>query len=129
MNESHANPKPSILGWILPLTVLAYCLWAVYEAVGSGVLKWGALGEYSLFAYVLLLGLVSSGFVFLRVGTQYVSGLFLLLFLGYGQALMAIKPIGQVPVEMRWAFDFVGYTTACAVIAAGMVLERMLKRS
>lgn len=125
MNGATRNTRQiPILRHAMPMLILAYGLWVVWQAAARGVLSRGALGEYSLFSYVLLVGLVSSGLVFLRAQTWSINGPFLLLFLAYGHVLSKMRPIAHVPMELEWAFDFIGYTTTCAVIAAGMILEQ-----
>jgi hypothetical protein len=130
MSKDDATPRSgSLLGLLVPLILLAYSVWVIYSAAASGVLKWGALGEYSLFSYVLLLGLVSSGVGVVRTRSWRVGGAFLLLFFAYGSALSTIRPVAQIPVSMRWVFDFVAYVTACSVSAAAALFERERRRT
>lgn len=115
---------PVLRRGLLPLILAVYGAWAVYSAAASGLLKWGALGDYSLFSYVLVLGLMSSGVVFMRARSSQVGGTFLLLFLAYAGALSEIRPMAEVPASMLWVFDFIACVTAGSVVAAATLFER-----
>ena len=102
MNEDRAVSRCGLmLRLLVPLILVAYGAWAIYSAAASGMLRWGALGDYSLFSYVLLLGLVSSGVVLARTRSRQVGGLSFLLFLAFGSALGTMRPVTEIPASMR----------------------------
>jgi len=124
MEHEEVSTRRGWLGLIPALVVLGYGIWVVGTALAHGALAWGMLGDYSMFQYVLILGLLCSGYVTLACRRPSSLGsAFLLLFFGYGMALQSVQP-AHVPPELRWMFDFIGWTTGLAVIAAGMVLEQ-----
>ena len=127
-NDQHAK-RFSVLGRVSACLLAGYAIWAVWSAYRHGVLAWGATGSYSPFVYVLILGLLCSGFVFAQGRTGSVRPAFLLLFLGYGRALISARPAEHMSADMSWLFNFIGYTTAFAVITAGLVLEERIRGS
>ena len=128
MSENDRHSKSfSVFDLVSGCLLSAYAIWAVWSAFRHGVLAWGALGDYSLFVYVLVLGLLCSGFVFMQGRSESLKAAFLLLFLGYGMALTGAKPMGHLSIEMGWLFDFVACTTGFAIIAAGVVLEQRIR--
>lgn len=127
-NQQHATQRP-IIGLILLYGMIAYSAWAIWTAYRHGMYTSGALGDYSLFIYVLTLGLISSGFVFLQNRNNGVRAAFLLLFLGFNHALVSAETMKTVSSEASWLFDFIGYTAGFSIIAAGIVLEERMRRS
>lgn len=119
--------RSTVFGVVGLVVLLAYSAWAIWSAYVHGMLVWGALGAYSPCPYVLMLGLLCSGFVFMQGIAGSLRHSFLLLFLGYGFALTSVEPVSGVPVEMRWVFDFIACTTGFTVIAAGLVLDARLR--
>lgn len=130
MNRNPQRPiNNSIISLILLYGMITYSAWAIWTAYRHGMYTWGALGDYSLFVYVLTLGLISSAFVFLQSVNNGLRAAFLLLFLGFSHALDSADAMKTVSREVGWLFEFIGYVAGFAVIAAGIVLEEQRRNN
>lgn len=124
MNENGGDDRSGgLVVWLVPIVLVGYCGWVIWHAAQSGIFAWGALGYYSMYPYVLVLGLLGSGSVLLQKQGA-MRWPFLMLFFSYGVALNRMEPMPVVPDDMRWVFDFIGYITAFAVVAAGVAHEQ-----
>lgn len=116
-NRVLRSPAQSILLSILSL----YLIWSTVMAFRHGMFRWGSLGDYSLFVYVLILAQIACALAIVK-RTDRLTYPLLLIFFGCGTALIDMRPLDRVPTEMSWVFDLMGFVGAYAVVAAGVAL-------
>lgn len=124
MTDTQTSEIRPIASVLVPVVAAGYVVWSITAAARHGMFRWGSLGDYSLFVYVLVLAQVASAVAFcrLRDSSLYTS---LIICLGCGSALTQMRPIDHIPPQMWWAFDIVGYVAVCAVIlATGVTFSR-----
>lgn len=116
-----------MLRYVQPVVLIVMTVWAVLDAVRSGVFVWGTFGAYSSIPYLLVLGMLSQLIATTRSVSRNAMGLFLLMFIGYWMALGSLTPSSFASSkDVEWAFLFVACITAASVMAAGMAVQKEL---